>query len=49
MRISREPTGINSLFLSRLAAVAVLAVGGGGLQLLGRAFFKSPASEGHSR
>ena len=29
MRISREPTGINSLFLSRLAAVAVLAVGGG--------------------
>ena len=28
MRISREPTGINSLFLSRLAAVAVLAVGG---------------------
>ena len=30
MGISREPTGINSLFLSRLAAVAVLAVGGGG-------------------
>ena len=29
MGISREPTGINSLFLSRLAAVAVLAVGGG--------------------
>lgn len=38
MGISREPTGINSLFLSRLAAVAVLAVGGG-------QYFKDPRHE----
>lgn len=39
MRISR----------GQLIAAGVALLAGGGLQVLGRACFKSPASEGHSR
>ena len=41
MGISREPTGIDSLFLSRLAAVAVLAVGGA--SVTGKSIFQIPS------